>query len=335
MRNVAINGLGRIGRLTLRSLLSRPELTVVAVSDRADGPTLAHLLTHDSIHGTAPTPVTFRDGCLHCGDRAIPCFPPTDPGGPPFSALGAQVLLECTGAFPRQDQLAGFLTGSVRQVLAAGPVVDAEATFVSGLNDQDLDWTRAHIVAVADPATQCLGMLCEVLHTAFGLEQGFITVVESYKSDQRILDLPHADLRLARAATQSMIPAPTPAPKELGRIRPHVQGLLEGLAVRVPTPDGCLLDLTARLHTPADPEAIHGAFRRATDQGPLARRLEVLTAPLVSSDLMGRTASCLYDPFLTQRLGERLVKVFGWFDNESAGAARLVEAALLALEARP
>jgi glyceraldehyde 3-phosphate dehydrogenase len=203
---------------------------------------------------------------------------------------------------------------------------------VLGVNEASLDLTRDQVISSAGATTNALAPLVKVLDEAFGLEFGFVTAVHSYTTDQRILDLPHRDLRRARAAAQSMIPTSTGAAEAIGLVLPHLQGRLDGLAVRVPTPDVSILDLTAALRMEASLEAIHGAFLRAAAAGPLAPYLQVLEAELVSADLVGSPASCLVDPFLTKLLGPRLVKVFGWYDNEFGYASRLKDLCLYVLE---
>jgi glyceraldehyde 3-phosphate dehydrogenase len=332
MRKVAINGLGRIGRLALRRLARDPQVQVVAVNDRTDAATLAHLLKYDTVHGRAGLPVAAEGDMLVLGGRRIQVCTEPDPRRLPFGALGAEVVLECTGRFNSREQAAAHLQGSVRQVLLSAVTPDADRTVVLGVNDGALDLHTDQILSAGDGTLNCLALLVKVLDDAFGLEAGLVTTVHSTTTDQRILDLPHTDLRLARAATLSMIPAPCEAPGALGRVLPHLAGRLKGLAVRVPTPDGSLVDLTATLRADAGLEAIQAAFRAAAESPALAPYLEVLDAELVSADLVGQAASCLYDPFLTKRLAPRLVKVFGWHDNELAAAARLTDLCLRLLE---
>jgi glyceraldehyde 3-phosphate dehydrogenase len=211
----------------------------------------------------------------------------------------------------------------VSHVIISAPSEDADRTVVLGINEASLDLQQDRILSNASGTATCLAPLVRVLDEAFGLDYGFMTAVHSYTNDQRILDLPHPDLRLARAATLSMIPTRTRAPRAVGQVLPHLQGRIEGITVRVPTPDVSIVDLTASLKADVNLEELHAAFRHASEAGPLAPYLEVLSAELVSADLIGSAASCLYDPFLSKILGPRLVKVFGWYDNEFACAARL------------
>ncbi len=328
MKRVAINGLGRIGRLTLRHLMQDSRVQVVAVNDLADAATLAHLLQYDSVHGRAAFSVAAEGGHLVLAGQRIPVHTERDPRHLPFGALGAQVVLECTGQFTRRAEAAAHLRGTVAHVLVSAPSDDADRTVVLGVNEGSMELAKDRVISCASGTTHGLAPLVKVLDGTFGLEYGFVTAVHSYTNDQRILDLPHEELRRARAATLSMIPTRSGAAGILSRILPHLEGRLEGLAIRVPTPDVSLVDLTATLKEDASLAAVHGAFRAAAGSGPLAPYLEVLDAELVSADLVGSSASCLYDPFLTKVLGPRLIKVFGWYDNEWGYAARLEDLCL-------
>jgi glyceraldehyde 3-phosphate dehydrogenase len=332
MRKIAINGLGRIGRLVLRHLMGVPHVQVVAVNDLTDAPTLAHLMKHDSIHGRAPFPVAADGNYLILGGHRIRVYAEKDPQLIPFGALGAEVVLECTGHFTKKKQAAAHLQGSVKQVIISAPADDADRTVVMGVNHSDLDLANTTVLSNASCTTNCLAPMVKVLDDAFGLEFGFMTTVHSYTNDQRILDLPHKDLRRARAAALSMIPTSTGAAKAIGLVMPHLKGRLDGIAVRVPTPDVSLTDLTATLKTDATVGDVHAAFRKASQEGPLAPYLAYLDEELVSADLIGSTASCSYDPFLTKQLGPRMVKVFGWYDNEFGYSARLKDLAQYVLE---
>ena len=332
MKQVAINGLGRIGRLTLRQLVKVPHLQVVAVNDLTDAATLAHLLKYDTVHGRADVPISSEGDMLILGGQRIRVFAEPDPGALPFGALGAELVLECTGKFTRRQEAALHLRDGVGHVLISDASPEADRTIVLGVNEDTLDLDRDRVLSGASCTATCLAPMVKVLDDAFGLDYGFMTTVHSYTNDQRILDLPHEDLRRARAAALNMIPTSTGAARSLGLILPHLEGRLDGLAVRVPTPDVSIVDLTATLYRDATPATIDAAFRAAADRGSLSPYLEVLEAELVSADLVGSSASCLYDPFLTKVLGPRLVKVFGWYDNEWGYAARLKDLCLLVLE---
>jgi len=331
VKQVAINGMGRIGRLTLRQLVKVPEVRIVAVNDLTDAATLAHLLKYDTVHGQADVPVRAENDHLIVAGHRIRVFSEPAPGSVPFGALGAELVLECTGRFTRRQEASLHLRDGVGQVLISDASPDADRTVVLGVNEGALDLERDRIISGASCTATCLAPMVKVLDEAFGLDHGFMTTIHSYTNDQRILDLPHEDLRRARAAALNMIPTSTGAARSLGLILPHLEGRLDGLAVRVPTPDVSIVDLTATLHRDATLSAIDAAFRAAAAAGPLAPYLEVLDAELVSADLVGSAASCLYDPFLTKVLGPRLVKVFGWYDNEWGYAARLRDLCLLVL----
>ncbi|BDU72508.1 type I glyceraldehyde-3-phosphate dehydrogenase [Mesoterricola silvestris] len=313
---IAINGLGRVGRQVLRRIHGVPGLELVGVNDPADAATLAHLVTYDSVHGKAPFPVEVQAGHLVLDGLPVPLSAAPDPARTPFGDLGAEVVLECSGRFTRRAEAAGHLRGSVRHVVISAPSPDADATVVPGVNA-----SRREVLSAACPATHALSLLVGALDAAFGVEAGLATAVESYGNDQRILDLPHADPRMARAAAMSMIPAPTDMARCLGEALPWTRGRFEALAVRVPTPDVSILDLGATLRTDADLESVHAALRRAGDGAP--GLVQFLEAPLVSVDLRGREASCIVDPWLTRIHAPRFVKVFAWYDNEAAYAARL------------
>jgi glyceraldehyde 3-phosphate dehydrogenase len=328
VQRVAINGLGRIGRLVLRQLIKVPGVQVAAVNDLADAATLAHLMKYDSVHGRAEFAVASDGDCLVLDGQRIRVFAEREPQHIPFGASGAEMVLECTGQFTGRAAAAAHLQGGIRHVLLSAPADDADRTVVLGVNDGALDLERDRIISAGSCTTNCLAPMAKVLDDAFGLDYGFMTTVHSYTNDQRLLDLPHEDLRRARAATLSMIPTGTGAARSIGLVLPHLAGRLDGLAVRVPTPDVSIVDLTATLRSTAILAAVHGAFQQAATSGPLAPYLEVLDAELVSVDLVGSSASCLYDPFLTKVLGPRLVKVFGWYDNEWGFAARLKDLCL-------
>lgn len=332
MKKVAINGLGRIGRLVLRHLMKVPHVQVVAVNDLTDAPTLAHLMKYDSVHGQADFPVASDGDFLVLDGRRIRVYAEKDPRLIPFGALGAQVVLECTGKFTKRAQAALHLQGGVSHVLISAPAEDADCTVVMGVNEGSLDPAKDRVISNASCTTNCLAPVVKVLDDAFGLDFGLMTTVHSYTNDQRILDLPHKDLRRARAAALSMIPTSTGAAKAISLVMPHLKGRLDGIAIRVPTPDVSIVDLTAILKADITLASVQEAFRRAAAEGPLAPYLEVLEAELVSADLVGSTASALYDPYLTKVLGPRMVKVFAWYDNEFGYAARLKDLCVHVLE---
>jgi glyceraldehyde 3-phosphate dehydrogenase len=289
-------------------------------------------MKYDSVHGQADFPVASDGGFLVLDGRRIRVSAEPDPRLVPFGSLGAQVVLECTGRFTGRAQAALHLQGDVSHVIIGAPSEDADRTVVMGVNEDSLDVAKDRVISTASGTTNCLAPMVKVLDDAFGLEFGFLTAIHSYTNDQRILDLPHEDLRRARAAALSMIPTRTGAVQAIGLVLPHLKGRLDGIAVRVPTPDVSLVDLTAILRADATPEAIHAAFRQAGATGPLAPYLAVLDAELVSADLVGNSASSLYDPFLTKVLGPRFAKVFAWYDNEYGYAARMKDLCIHVLD---
>lgn len=322
---IAINGMGRIGRLAFRQLLSRSDLAIVAVNDRMDARTLAHLLTYDSVHGRATVPIACEGEELVVAGRRIPVLQQPEPATLPHRDLAVDLVLECSGRFQIAQAASAHLQAGAGRVVLADGAPDADLTLLPGLAWPPLgDHLRVISAGCAD--THALLPLVQVLDGSFGLEHGLVTVVHSYTSEQKILDLPHENLRLARAAPTSMIPSPTVAAEELARLLPHLAGRLQAMTVRVPTPDVSLVELTALLRRDATLETIASAFRDAAS-GPLTGLLTVNTAELVSVDLTGRPEACAFDPFLTKILRPRFVKVFAWFDNEWAYAARLVELA--------
>jgi len=316
---VAINGLGRIGRQALRQILGRPGLELVAVNDLAEAAAVAHLVKYDSVHGRAGFAVAPGDGCLVLGGVPVPLLREPDPGRLPFGRLGAQVVLECTGRFTRRDQAGLHLRDGVARVILGAPGPDADQTVVPGVNRAG----HGPVLSAGCAATQALALMLDVLDRAFGVEAALATVVESFGNDQRILDLPHPDPRMARAAALSMIPAPSGAAASLARVLPALAGRVDVQAIRVPTPDVSLADLSVTLCRDAGLDTVHAAFRAAA--GSLAGLLELVDEPLVSIDLRGGTASCVLDTLLSRSLAPRFIKLFGWFDNEAGYAARLLD----------
>ena len=320
---VAINGLGRIGRQVLRQIQRTPGLELVAVNDLTDPAGMAHLVKYDSVHGRAGFAVGHGQDYLLLAGTPVPMFREEHPEGLPFGDLGARVVLECTGRFTARDHAARLLGHGVERVIIGATAPEADLTVVPGVNQDRLEAERPRIISAACATTHALAILLKVLDDAFGVEGGLATAVESLGNDQRILDLPHPDLRMARAAALSMIPAPSAAAQDLGRVLPALAGRLGVQAIRVPTPDVSLVDLSVTLRRDASLETVLAAFRAA--ESGFQGRLERVEEPLVSVDLRGSTASCLLDTLLTRIMAPRFVKVFGWYDNETAYAARLLE----------
>jgi len=325
---LAINGLGRIGRLVLRQLVRQEGVEIVAVNDIADLRTLAHLIKYDSVHGRAGFPVSCNEEALLLDGQRIRVFQERAPGAAPFADLGAELVLECTGKFTTRAELSRFLRGSVAHVLVSSPVDEADLTVVMGVNHERFDPAGHRIVSNASCTTNCLAPMAQVLDQAFGLDYGLVTAVHAYTNDQRILDLPHKDLRRARAASLSMIPTTTEALRSIEQVLPHLAGRLDGIAVRVPTPDVSILDFSAMLARDATVASLNAAFRTASLSAPLKGYLDVVEDEIVSMDLTGSPASCIFDPFLTKVMTPRYVKIFGWYDNEFGYASRLKDLAL-------
>jgi len=329
---LAINGLGRIGRLALRHLVKVPGLQIVGVNDLAEARILAHLIKHDSVHGRASFSVEYEDAVLILDGIRIPVFCEKNPAELPFGRLGARLVMECTGRFTDRVGAAAHLRDGVERVLISAPSDDADCTLVLGVNEHTLDAKRDRLISAASCTTNGWGRGGRGVEGAVGVECARRTGVHGYTGDQTILDLPHEDLRRARAASMSMIPTSTGAAQAIGLVLPHLKGRLDGIAVRVPTPDVSLTDLTCLLRRPVSREEVNETFGVAA-RGPLRGYLEVLEEELVSPDLVGKEASCLFDPFLTKVMDGTMVKVHGWYDNEWGYAARLRDLALLLLGA--
>jgi glyceraldehyde 3-phosphate dehydrogenase len=325
---IGINGFGRIGRLVFRSILEREaegadRFDVVAVNDLTDAETLAHLFKYDSVHGIYPGEVKAEgDALVVAGDR-FKVFSEKDPTALPWGDLGCDVVVESTGVFRTREKAALHLQGGAKKVVISAPASgEVDATVVLGVNDDQLTGDE-EVVSNASCTTNCLAPLVKVLDDTFGVEQGFMTTIHAYTADQRLQDAPHKDLRRARAAALSMIPTTTGAAKAVGLVLPNLKGKLDGFAVRVPTPDGSMTDLTAVLKTEASVEAVNGAFREAAG-GALEGILQYSEDPLVSIDIVGNSHSCIVDSPSTMASG-RLVKVIGWYDNEWGYACRTVD----------
>ena len=326
---VGINGFGRIGRLVLRAALKRnEEIEFAAVNDITDAATLAHLLTYDSVHGVWPERFTTRNSDLCVGKHAIRVLSHANPAELPWKDLGVDVVLECTGKFTDRDKAAIHLGAGAKKVLVSAPAKGADATFVIGVNENTFDPAKHQIVSIASCTTNCLAPVVSVLDRAFGIERGLLTTTHAYTSDQRIHDSPHKDLRRARAAGVSMIPTSTGAAKAIGHVIPSLQGKLDGIAVRVPLSDGSLIDITALTTRPASVASVNAAMREAAD-GPLRGILQYVEDPIVSQDVVGNPHSAVFDSLLTMASGEKMVKVFAWYDNEWGFSNRMVDALLL------
>jgi glyceraldehyde 3-phosphate dehydrogenase len=320
---VGINGFGRVGRAFTRYAAQRGDLEVVAINDVTDPRTLAHLLEFDSTYGRFGKPVEYHQDSLLIGGDPVAVLSERDPAHIDWTAFGVDVVIESTGKFRGRQQAALHLTGGAKKVIISAPGKDADLTVVMGVNDNAYDPDRHDVISNASCTTNCVAPMVKVLNDAFGIERGFMTTIHAYTGDQMLLDGPHKDLRRARSAAASIIPTSTGAAKATGDVIPAMHGRLDGVAVRVPVEDGSLTDLAAMLTVPATAEEINDVFRQAA-QGDLAGILRYCVDPVVSRDIIGDTASCVFDSELTQASGT-LVKVFGWYDNEWGYSCRLAD----------
>ena len=321
---LAINGFGRIGRLFLRAVLQRDaDLEVVAVNDLTDATTLAHLLKYDSVHGVWPGEISHSEGEITVEGKTIKVLSVADVGMLPWRELGVDAVVECTGRFTERALAAKHLDQGARKVVISAPAKDVDLTVVVGVNDDDYDPSRHHVVSNASCTTNCLAPVVKVLQDAFGIERGLMTTIHAYTNDQRILDLPHKDLRRARAAALNIIPTSTGAARAIGLVLPQLKGKLDGFAMRVPVPDGSVVDLVLTLEKEATVEDINLAMKQAAD-GPLAGILKYTDEPIVSSDIVGDPHSAIFDSALTMVMG-REAKVVVWYDNEWGFTNRMVD----------
>jgi glyceraldehyde 3-phosphate dehydrogenase len=312
---VGINGFGRIGRNVLRAALHDKELDFVAVNDITDARTLAHLLRYDSILGNLPEEVKAEADEIHVAGRRVKVLAVKDPAQLPWKALEVEYVIESTGLFTEAEKARAHLGAGAKKVIISAPAKNEDLTIVMGVNHEKYDPKKHAVVSNASCTTNCLAPVAKVLHDGFGIIKGQMTTVHSYTNDQRILDLPHKDLRRARAAAQSMIPTSTGAARALHLVIPELKGRLDGVAMRVPTPNVSVVDLTVHIEKNATAEQINGAFRRAA-AGPMKGILDVTDEELVSVDFRGHAASSIVDAPLTKVVDGNLAKVFSWYDNE-------------------
>jgi len=323
---VAINGFGRIGRLTFRALQSKSNVEVVAINDLTDAKTLAHLLKYDTVHGRFPGTVTVSDEGLVVNGKVIKILAERDPANLPWAAHNIDVVLESTGRFVDRAGAGKHIEAGAKRVVISAPAKEKDiATVVLGVNEEILN-SDITIVSNASCTTNCLAPMAKVLDDAFGLEKGYITTIHAYTQDQLLQDGPHSDLRRARAGAANIVPTSTGAAKAVGLVLPHLSGKLDGVAMRVPVPDGSLTDLTCILKREVTAAEINAAMEAAAN-GPMKGVLEYTIDPIVSSDIVGNPHSCIFDSLQTTTMGN-LVKVVGWYDNEygySSRAADLLE----------
>jgi len=326
---VGINGFGRIGRLFLRSALVDKEFgkkfQIVAVNDVTDAKTLAHLLKYDSIHGVLDIEVKAKEGAISVNGKDIKIIAQLDPEKLPWKDLGVEVVLESTGAFTDRAGAEKHLKAGAKKVIISAPGKSPDATIVLGVNDKMYDPNKHNIISMASCTTNCLAPMIKILNDNFGVKRGFMTTCHAYTNDQRVLDLTHKDLRRARAASLSIIPTTTGAAKAIGEVIPEVAGKLDGIALRVPVPDGSIIDLTVELGRDVTKDEINSAFKVAEKK--MEGILQYTEEPIVSVDVIGNSHSCILDGASTMVLGEKsnIVKVFGWYDNEWGYSCRLVD----------
>jgi glyceraldehyde 3-phosphate dehydrogenase len=323
---IAINGFGRIGRLVLRAAkqAGRTDLDFVAVNDLTDNRTLAHLLKYDSVHRAYPGTVEATENGLNVDGDEILVFSERDPERLPWADLGVDIVVESTGKFRDRDGAGKHLTAGAKKVIISAPAKKEDVTIVLGVNEGKYDPQSHHIISNASCTTNCLAPVVKVLLDSFGIRRGLMTTIHSYTNDQVILDMPHKDLRRARAAGMSMIPTTTGAAKATALVIPEVEGKMDGMAIRVPTADVSLIDLTVEVEKETDPDAVRDAFRNAADGG-LKGILHVSEEPLVSVDFTGHRASSIVDAPSTAVMGGNLVKVLSWYDNEWGYSERVVD----------
>jgi glyceraldehyde 3-phosphate dehydrogenase len=325
---VGINGFGRIGRLVVRAAIERgAPIEFAAVNDLTDAGTLAYLLKYDSVHGVWPKAGPAQDGHLQVCGKTIQVMSEKDPAALPWKALGVEVVIESTGRFTDREGAGKHLQAGARSVLVSAPAKGGDLTFVFGVNDQLFDRAKHAIISIGSCTTNCLAPVAKVLSDAFGIERGFMTTIHAYTNDQQILDLPHKDLRRARAAALNLIPTSTGAAKAIGEVMPELKGKLDGVSVRAPVSDGSLVDLVVVTKKSTRKDEVNAAMRSAAE-GPMKGILEYCTDPIVSSDVVGNPHSSVFDALSTNVMEGHLVKVFSWYDNEWGFSNRVVDALL-------
>ena len=323
---VGINGFGRIGRMVLRAAYRRDDILIVAVNDLTDPHTLGHLLKYDSVHRRLDANITVEKDSIVVDGKKIGVISERDPSKLPWKDLGVEIVFECTGLFRDRAQASKHLDAGAKKVLISAPATDPDITIVIGVNHKQYDPKRHHVISNASCTTNSLAPICKVLLDQFGIEKGLMTTIHSYTTDQRLLDFPHKDLRRARAAALSMIPTTTGAAKAVALVIPELAGKMNGMALRVPTPNVSLTDVVVQLGRPASAQEVNKAFEDASE-GSMKGIIEYCNEPLVSSDFNGITASTVIDALSTMAIGEDMVKVLGWYDNEFGYANRLADLA--------
>ncbi|MGZ4131995.1 MAG: type I glyceraldehyde-3-phosphate dehydrogenase, partial [Actinomycetota bacterium] len=322
---IGVNGFGRIGRNFFRAAKQRgADFDFVAVNDITDAPTLAHLLKYDSVLGTYDGDVSAADGAIVVDGDTLKVLAERDPANLPWKDLGAEIVVESTGLFTTREKAALHLEAGAQKVVISAPAKGEDLTMVLGVNDDAYDPASHHVVSNASCTTNCVAPMAKVLDDAFGIEQGFMTTVHAYTNDQKILDLPHKDLRRARAAAQNIIPTSTGAAKAIGLVLPELKGKLDGISLRVPVPDGSITDFVATLAREVTRDEVIDAYKKAASESRWQGILQYSEDPLVSTDIVGNPYSCIFDATMTQAIGNQ-VKVLGWYDNEWGYSNRLVD----------
>jgi glyceraldehyde 3-phosphate dehydrogenase len=324
---VAINGFGRIGRIFFRKCRGFNDIEIVAINDITDAKTLAHLLKYDSVHGTFEADVKAGDHSILVDGKSVTVFAETAPEKLPWKELNVDIVIESTGRFTEKAGASKHLDAGAKWVIISAPSKDPDITVCLGVNEDKLDPAKHKIISNASCTTNCLAPVAKILHEEFGILRGLMTTIHSYTNDQRILDLPHKDLRRARAAAVSMIPTTTGAAKAVGLVLPDLKGKLDGMSIRVPTPNVSVVDLTAELAKETSVDEINAAFKKAAE-GPAKGILAFIEEPLVSIDFNGSSFSSLVDAGLTRVIEGRMVKVISWYDNETGYSARLRDLAI-------
>jgi glyceraldehyde 3-phosphate dehydrogenase len=322
---VGINGFGRIGRNFFRAQLERGgDLEIVAANDLGDPATMAHLLKYDSNLGPFGGEVEISGGVVRAGGEEIKWFSERDPGAIPWGDLGVDVVLESTGFFTKREGAQKHLDAGAKKVVISAPATEPDVTLVLGVNDDAYDKNSHHIVSNASCTTNCVAPMAKVLHDGFTVEQGFMTTIHAYTNDQRVLDLPHEDIRRARAAAINLIPTSTGAARAIGLVLPDLKGKIDGMSMRAPVPTGSVTDLVCQIGRETTVDEVNEAFRAAAASGPLEGYLQYTDDPIVSTDIHHSPYSCIFDSQLTMVSGN-MVKVFGWYDNEWGYSCRLVD----------
>ena len=323
---IGINGFGRIGRNFFRAAYKDPSLRIVAVNDITDAKTLAHLLKYDSVHGRFEAAVEVKENAIVVNGKEVQVLSCKDAADLPWAKLGVEIVIESTGRYTDRDGAGKHLAAGAKRVIISAPAKGEDATFVMGVNEKTFDPAKHFILSNASCTTNCLAPVAKVLLDTFGIERGLMTTIHSYTNDQKILDLPHKDLRRARAAGMSMIPTTTGAAKAVSLVIPELKGKLDGMAIRVPTPNVSVVDLTAELSKSTTAEEINAAMKKASE-GPMKGILQYVDEPLVSIDFNHDPASSCFDALSTKVIGGKMVKVLSWYDNEWGYSCRLVDLA--------